>query len=205
MGIINYNQNKMPKLYYFDLYGRAETARMALTLAGVAFEDCRVTHEQFAGMKADEKMLEFGQMPMFELDDGTRLCQGSAILNYIDATLAKDGLQQSDDAMKHYNAECTVIAHADDFLTKHVVKALFAPDAEKAAAFGAIITTALPAYLDHMERRLPADGFLLGDKISKYDLQIGVFYAMINQEVENDAMLPFKVAIKAAVATKPKV
>merc|ERR1712166_185766 len=170
MGIINLTKNQMaPKLYYFDLYGRAEKIRMAFALAGVEFEDNRLTGASWAELKGSGK-LEFGQMPMLELDDGTRLCQGAAILNYLNATLCKDGLQQSDDAMANYNAECTVVAHNDDFVTKHVVATFFMPDDKKAAAFDTVLTEALPKCLAHMERRLPADGFLLGAKISKWDL-----------------------------------
>ena len=168
-----------PKLYYFDLYGRAEPIRWAFTLAGVEFEDVRVTGDSWKALKEEDNKLEFGQIPMLELDDGTKLCQGDAILGYLNATLCKDGLQQSDDAMAHYNAQCTTILHGDDFVTKHVVGAFFKPDAEKAAAFASCLTEKMPDYLKHMERRLPAEGFLLGAKMSTYDIKIGVFYAML--------------------------
>ena len=49
----------MPKLSYFDLYGRAEASRQAFTLAGVAFEDSRVSGESWAAFKASDKC-EFG-------------------------------------------------------------------------------------------------------------------------------------------------
>merc|ERR1712195_320282 len=147
MGIINLTKNQMaPKLYYFDLYGRAEEIRMAFTLAGVEFEDNRLTGDSWTELKESGK-LEFGQMPMLELDDGTRLCQGAAILNYLNATLCKDALQQSDDAMANYNAECTVIAHNDDFFTKHISTALHLPDDKKPAAFEIALTEALPKCL----------------------------------------------------------
>ena len=60
------------KLYYFDLYGRAEAIRMLLHKANVQFEDIRMTKDQIEGLKAEGK-LEYGQVPMLELDDGTRL------------------------------------------------------------------------------------------------------------------------------------
>ena len=39
------------KLYYFDLYGIAEPIRMALTKAGVPFEDIRLNGESFKELK----------------------------------------------------------------------------------------------------------------------------------------------------------
>merc|ERR1712166_452268 len=102
--ILTKTKNQMaPKLYYFAIYGRAEPIRMALTLGGVEFEDHRVNHEESKALKESGK-LEFGQMPMLELDDGTCLCQGAAILNYLNSSICKDGLQQSDDALANYNA-----------------------------------------------------------------------------------------------------
>ena len=60
------------KIYYFDLYARAEPTRMMLTKAGVAFEDVRLNHESFTALKPE---LEYGQVPMVELEDGARLVQ----------------------------------------------------------------------------------------------------------------------------------
>ena len=55
---------------------------MLLSKAGVPFEDVRLTDEMLAGLKA-EGVLDFGQVPMVELDDGTKLCQTNAILGYL--------------------------------------------------------------------------------------------------------------------------
>ena len=70
------------KLYYFDLYGRAEATRMALHKAGVQYEDIRLTGEKWIEFKNSGK-LEFGQMPALELDDGKMLTQSMAILDYV--------------------------------------------------------------------------------------------------------------------------
>ena len=40
------------KFYYFDSQGGGETTRLILTLGGIAFEDVRMTREQFAEKKA---------------------------------------------------------------------------------------------------------------------------------------------------------
>ena len=47
------------KLYYFDLYARAEPIRMALAKAGVAYEDLRTTGNAWKELKESGK-LEFG-------------------------------------------------------------------------------------------------------------------------------------------------
>jgi glutathione S-transferase len=57
----------------------------------------------------------------------------------------------------------------------------------------------MPAYLAHMERRLPADGFLLGEKMSVYDLRIAAFYTLIHQAKEEDKLTAFKEGSKAVL------
>ena len=49
----------MVKVYYFDIYGKAEPIRMLLSKAGVVFEDIRLTNEELAVLKASGN-LEFG-------------------------------------------------------------------------------------------------------------------------------------------------
>ena len=70
------------KLYYFNVFARAEPIRMMLSYAKVPFEDCRIGFDAMNAMKA-EGSLEYGQLPMLELDDGTKLCQSAAIYNYV--------------------------------------------------------------------------------------------------------------------------
>ena len=69
----------MPKLVYFDLQGRAQSIRYLLTKAGVAFEDQRLTNEEWAAAKAAKTYGE-NQLPVFIQDDGKILNQEKAIL-----------------------------------------------------------------------------------------------------------------------------
>lgn len=55
------------KLYYFDIYARAEAIRMLLNHAKVEFEDVRLAKEDFAKLKEEGKF-EFGQVPALEHD-----------------------------------------------------------------------------------------------------------------------------------------
>jgi hypothetical protein len=45
----------MPKLFYFDLYGKAEDLRQAMVLSKVDFEDVRVTGDSWKELKASGK------------------------------------------------------------------------------------------------------------------------------------------------------
>ena len=60
----------MPKIHYFENYGKAEMSRMALHYCGVAFENVTHAGEDWVAYKPTT---EFGQMPILELDDGTQL------------------------------------------------------------------------------------------------------------------------------------
>ena len=73
------------KVYYFELYARAEPIRMALHRAGVPFENVRLTGQAYQDFKASGKGEFFGKMPLLELEDGTMLAETSPILNYLGA------------------------------------------------------------------------------------------------------------------------
>ena len=126
----------MPKLSYFDLYGRAEASRQAFTLAGVAFEDNRVAGESWMALKNSGKC-EFGSVPLLELDDGTCLSQSMPILRYIIKTWGGDKIQQgSSDALAEWNADSLVAYWSEDFVGKKfgplIFKYVFNPNADAA-------------------------------------------------------------------------
>ena len=56
------------KLTYFNLMGRAETTRLILAQAGVAFEDKRIEPADWPALKAS---LPMGQLPILEVDGKT--------------------------------------------------------------------------------------------------------------------------------------
>ena len=112
-----------PKIYYFDLFGRAEAIRMTLWKAGVEYEDIRVTGDAWKELKESGK-LDFSQIPMVELADGTRLFQSIPIVNYFGA---KYGLKPTD-PMVNYKGEKAVEHVGGDFVGKHIMKVMFASD-----------------------------------------------------------------------------
>jgi glutathione S-transferase len=71
----------MPKLSYFDFPGsRGEECRLALHVAGVAFEDDRI---KGADWPARKEQTPYGSLPTFEVEGRGVLAQSNAILVYI--------------------------------------------------------------------------------------------------------------------------
>jgi len=70
------------KFHYFDVYAKGEPVRMALTKAGVPFEDIVMAGDAWKTMKESGKPT-FGQLPLLELEDGTCMVQTTAIMNYL--------------------------------------------------------------------------------------------------------------------------
>jgi len=85
----------MPQLTltYFDAPGRAEPIRVALRMAGVAFEDRRLSFPEFGAAKAGGE-LPLAQVPMLQVDT-ERVVQTGAILRYA-AGLGGGALYPSD-------------------------------------------------------------------------------------------------------------
>lgn len=55
-----------PRLTYFDLPGRAEPTRLAFAIAGVEFEDRRLSFEEFGALKAQPNT-KFQHLPVLEV------------------------------------------------------------------------------------------------------------------------------------------
>ena len=165
----------MPKLHYFNYYGRAEMSRIALHLCGVKYEN--TAPENWPEFKPKT---EFGQMPIFELDDGTQLAQSQAIFNYIVDTYGGDHNLTPTDPLVRYNAECTVAVLHDDFVMKHIMANMFLPDGEeKKAKFANAIGVEWPKTAAHLGRRVPAEGFLSGPTFNRYDILFSQFFLNI--------------------------
>ena len=70
-----------PKVTYFDFAGsRGEEVRLALVIAGVAFDDNRVKSDDFARIKPG---LPFGALPIFEVPGHGVFAETNAILRLI--------------------------------------------------------------------------------------------------------------------------
>jgi glutathione S-transferase len=70
-----------PKLTYFDTpRSRGEECRLALFLAGVDFEDNRITSTEWRVMKGSTP---FGTLPVFELPGKPMVSQSNAILGHV--------------------------------------------------------------------------------------------------------------------------
>ena len=88
------------KLLYFDFPGKAEAIRLALTHAGVVFEDHRFADRaEFQALKASGR-LQFGQVPALEVTtaegETTVLTQSAAILRYVAKLNAATNLYPAD-------------------------------------------------------------------------------------------------------------
>ncbi len=67
------------KLTYFDMDGgRAETTRIALSIAGIEFEDHRISFEEFGGLKST---FPLSSVPIIEID-GQTYTQSNAMSRY---------------------------------------------------------------------------------------------------------------------------
>lgn len=69
------------KLYYFDIPGKAEAIRLALSYCEIPFEDIRLTREEFNEKKLSGE-LAFGQVPLLKVGDEA-VVQSNNILRLI--------------------------------------------------------------------------------------------------------------------------
>ena len=170
----------MPKLYYFDIYGVAESIRMALWHAKHPYEDIRLSGEEQKKMKEEGK-LPAGQVPIWETDDGKVFNQSNAILHFIGA---KAGLYGPTPA-EMYWADWA-IETVNDMWKGDFYMPFFAPSATEEQITSRVASA--KTFIGQIEKRLANNDdkhFIAGEKISIGDIRV---FAVLCSIAFNDGL-----------------
>ena len=106
---------------------------------------------------------------MVELDDGTKLVQTNAILEY----LAHEHGFAPKTSMDAYKTQHLLSLFNEDFVARRWYKVFQAKEEDKPAAVENFIKNDLPWFMGHLERKLEGHKFILGDSLSMVDFVIG--------------------------------
>ena len=161
------------KLTYFDIHGgRAEPARLALHIGGVAFEDKRFGFADFAEVR---KSTPLNQVPTLHVD-GVQVTQSDAINRYV-GKLA--GLYPLDAFQALLCDE--VLAAVEDANIKLGTSFGLTGDALKQAR-AALVSGVLPLYLGWLQTQLQAHGgqYFADHRLTIADLKVFVFVNGLN-------------------------
>jgi len=161
--VLSTSMNK-PKLTYFDApVSRGEECRLALHLAGIDFEDVRISAAAWADMK---EQTPYGGLPVLELPGRPALAHSNAILVLIGR---QHGLHPTDDfeAARHEG----MMQHVED-LRAVVTPTIRMADAEKRAAREALVAGFLPAWARSAEKNILRGPFFGGAKLHVVDLKL---------------------------------
>lgn len=155
-----------PRLTYFDApVSRGEECRLALFLAGVDFEDRRLTRDQWSALKPSTP---FGSVPTLEIPGKPVLAQSNAILAYVGRG---HGLHPADphEAALHE----AMMAHVEDLRAAITPSMRTADAAEKQRMRETLAATTIPTWAAFAERAIhPTGPFFAGEKLHVVDLKI---------------------------------
>ncbi|MGB5696453.1 MAG: glutathione S-transferase [Polyangiales bacterium] len=156
------------KLTYFDIHGgRAEPARLAMYIGGVAFEDDRISFQEFG---ANRSSYPFERVPRLQID-GVALSQCNSINRYV-GKLA--GLYPSDPLQAAFCDEA--MDAVEDIVSQVSVTMRIKDDAEKKAARAALTEGPITTYLRQLQRMLESRGgeYFADGRLTVADLKVMV-------------------------------
>lgn len=156
-----------PRLTYFDAaVSRGEECRLAFALAGVDFDDHRISREQWAALKPQTP---FGGLPVLDLEGEAPIAQSNAILVYIGR---RWGVHPADlaEAARHE----AILAHVEDLRAAVAPSARLTDEAAKKAAREQLAATTLPTWAAQVERQIGDGPFLSGAKAHVADIKLSV-------------------------------
>jgi len=153
------------KLTYFDFDGgRGEVPRLALAIAGIAFEDDRVA---FADWEARKPGTPFGAMPVLEAN-GENVAQSNAINRYVGrlAGLYPDDFWQA--------ALCDETMDAVEDISTKLFATFNMPEEEKKRSRKALADGPLTFYLERLQQRLEERGgeYFADGRLTVADLKV---------------------------------
>lgn len=164
------------KVTYFDFSGsRGEEVRLALVLAGVAFDDERIDREAFAGIKSD---LPFPHLPVLEIRGKGVFSQTNAILRLIGR---QHELYPTDpfEAARH-----DALMEAAEDLRAHISPSMHMNDeAEKRAARQELAGGFIPLWAAGVERLIGNGPFVGGDRPDVADLKLYMVHTWISRGI----------------------
>src|SRR5215813_13877063 len=157
------------KLTYFDFHGgRGELARLALSIAGIPFEDDRAPGADWPRRKPSTP---FGSLPVLEVD-GAIVTQSNGINRYVGKPA---DLYPSDPWPA---ALCDEAMEAVEDIISKVSAATFSlPEDQKKAQGQALADGPITFFLTHLQQRLEAGGsqYFAGGWLSVADLRVFVW------------------------------
>ena len=180
------------KLTYFDMHGgRGEPARLALYIGGVAFEDDRISFQEFGANRAS---YPFKRVPLLQID-GAELSQGNSINRYV-GRLA--GLYPSDPLQAAYCDEA--MDAVEDIVSQQVATMSIKDESEKKAAREALAQGPLALYLQQLQAMLEARGgeYFADERLTVADLKVMVWIRSLRSGILDHVPpdLPDKLAPK---------
>ena len=160
-------------LTYFDMHGgRAEAARLAFHIGGIAFEDKRFAFAEFAEVR---KTTPLNQVPTLHVD-GVQVTQSDAITRYVGKL---SGLYPTDAFQALLCDE--VMDAVEDANVKIGTTFGLTGDALKEART-ALVNGPLPLYLGWLQNQLQAHGgaYFADHRLTIADLKVFVFVRGLN-------------------------
>lgn len=155
-------------LTYFDIHGgRAEPARLAMHLGGIAFEDKRFAFSEFADVR---KTTPFGQVPVMHID-GVLVTQSDAITRYVGKQV---GLYPTD---AYQALLCDEVMGALEDANNKLVATFGLKGDALLEARTALVGGALSTYLRWLQTQLLAHGglYFADQRLTIADLKVFVF------------------------------
>ncbi|ETW06444.1 hypothetical protein H310_02700 [Aphanomyces invadans] len=194
------------KLTYFEMPGRAHVSRLALVVAGIPFEDERISPEAWPALKPT---LPYQQMPVLTVD-GQVFAQAHAIERYVGSL---SGLYPTSNRL-HALVVDEIVDFLDD-ITKLLMPSFVEQDPDKKKALREeLAATSLPRMFGLLEARLvglPSKGPWVLGSISIADLAIHGLMLMMTSgfldHIPQDLCDPYTrtMDVFRAVQTHPKV